>query len=171
MPDTISSKRRSWVMSRVGRKNTPPEIRVRKAAHSLGLRFRLHRRDLPGNPDIVFPKHRVALFVHGCFWHRHQECGRARMPKSNVRYWSAKFRRNVARDQQAVADLASMGWTALTIWECQTHDARELVLLLERLLVREANIKLRRLPTRAISGEGIRRLRRRPPIEFREPAP
>src|SRR5262245_46292388 len=101
MVDHISPQRRSWLMSRVKGKNTTPEMRVRKAAHGLGLRFRLHRKDLPGKPDIVFPKYRVAVFVHGCFWHRHKSCPKASMPKSNTSFWKHKFDQNVKRDKLA----------------------------------------------------------------------
>lgn len=118
--DRFSPEKRSWLMSRVKAKDTSAELRVRKVVHSLGLRYRLHRRDLPGNPDLVFPKHRAVIFVHGCFWHRHPGCKRASTPKSQVRYWQDKFDRNVARDRQAVADLRELGWRVMVIWECQT---------------------------------------------------
>src|SRR4051794_24038421 len=103
-------------MSRVKGKNTNPEIRVRRAAHALGLRFRLHRKDLPGRPDLVFPKHRVALFVHGCFWHRHPGCSKASMPKSRTKYWQEKFHVNVTRDARVEAELTRLGWCVATIW-------------------------------------------------------
>jgi DNA mismatch endonuclease, patch repair protein len=111
-------------MSRVRGKDTTPEMRVRRAAHALGLRFRLHRKDLPGKPDLVFPKHRVALFVHGCFWHRHPACSKASMPKSRKEFWREKFDANVARDARAEAALEKMGWRVVKVWECETkHDA------------------------------------------------
>src|SRR3954451_665162 len=100
---------RSWTMAQVRSKNTKPEVAVRKAAHALGLRFRLHGRDLPGTPDLVFSGHRTAVFVHGCFWHRHG-CARATTPASNVAYWAAKFERNVARDARNAAQLRKLGW-------------------------------------------------------------
>ena len=112
---------RSWTMSRIGSKNTKPEIAVRKAAHALGLRFRLHRRNLPGTPDLVLPKRQTAVFVHGCFWHRHR-CGRATTPASNVEYWTAKFERNVHRDARNAAELRSLGWRCVRIWECEAKD-------------------------------------------------
>jgi DNA mismatch endonuclease, patch repair protein len=140
-------------MSRVRSKNTPPEIKVRKVAHSLGLRFRIHCRDLPGSPDIVFPKYRVAIFVHGCFWHRHRACGRARMPKSNVRYWRAKFLRNVRRDREAIKHLKSIGWKAVTIWECQTRKNGKLITLIKRLFKQEKRLaSLRGRTTRKCRG-------------------
>lgn len=109
-------------MSAVRGKDTAPEMRVRKAAHALGLRFRLHVRSLPGSPDLVFPRHRTALFVHGCFWHRHPGCKKASPPKSNVEFWNAKFERNVARDADYERKLAEAGWRVLVIWECETTD-------------------------------------------------
>jgi DNA mismatch endonuclease, patch repair protein len=113
-------------MARVGARNTTPEVRVRKAAHKLGLRFRLHKKDLPGTPDLVFPKLHTAVFVHGCFWHRHNGCKKASHPKSRIDYWHAKFNRNIERDRKAVADLIALGWKVAVIWECQTKDAVEL---------------------------------------------
>lgn len=122
MADTVSQEQRSATMARVRNKNTQPELRVRSAAHALGLRFRLYRRDLPGTPDLVFPKYKVALFVHGCFWHRHEGCPRATMPKTRVDYWQAKFHRNVERDARHAADLLALGWKPAVIWECETTD-------------------------------------------------
>ena len=120
--DHLSPKRRSWLMSRVKSKDSAAEMRVRQLAHSLGLRFRLHQRKLPATPDLVFPKYHVAIFVHGCFWHRHRGCKKATTPKSRVEYWQEKFRTNVARDQQAILELQSMGWRTVIIWECETKD-------------------------------------------------
>lgn len=107
-------------MSRVRGKHTKPEWIVRRAAHARGLRFRLHRKDLPGHPDLVFPKYRVALFVHGCFWHRHPGCAKASTPKSRTEFWQGKFDANVARDARGEAELRALGWRVLTIWECET---------------------------------------------------
>src|SRR4051812_31445578 len=109
--DRLTAERRSWLMSRVASKNTSAERRVRSAVHRLGLRFRLHRNNLPGTPDIVFPKHKVALFVHGCFWHRHQGCSKASTPKSRIEYWQEKFDRNVERDAAIKARLEQLGWS------------------------------------------------------------
>ena len=125
MADRLTHARRSWLMSRVKSEDTAPEIRVRKAAHALGLRFRLHRRDLPGKPDVVFPKHSLALFVHGCFWHRHSGCPKASAPSS--RYWAEKFAANVARDERVASKLRRQGWKVKVIWECQTKDDERLV--------------------------------------------
>lgn len=109
-------------MAKVRSKDTKPELIVRKAAHRLGYRFRLHRKDLPGTPDLVFPRHRLAVFVHGCFWHRHNGCRRATMPATNIAKWMAKFERNSQRDAQSKADLEALGWSVLTIWECTTRS-------------------------------------------------
>lgn len=120
MVDRLSIERRSWLMSRVSSKNTSVEMRVRSAAHRRGLRFRIHRRDLPGTPDLVFPKRRVAIFVHGCFWHRHPGCKKATTPKSRIDFWNGKFDRNVERDRENLAQLAERGWRTEVIWECET---------------------------------------------------
>ncbi len=117
--DVFTPDKRSAVMAAVKGKNTKPEIQVRKLAHALGYRFRLHRRDLPGSPDLVFPGRRAVIFVHGCFWHGH-DCRRgARAPKTTAAYWRDKIARNKARDAHALAALESQGWRALTLWECE----------------------------------------------------
>lgn len=113
---------RSALMGRIRGKNTTPEMVVRRAAHRLGLRFRVHRRDLPGTPDLVLPKHGLAIFVHGCFWHRHEGCRRCTTPKTRTDFWNEKFRKNVERDQRDVGALRKQGWNVLTIWECQTKN-------------------------------------------------
>lgn len=119
-------KTRSEIMRAVRRENTGPELVVRKAAHRLGLRFRLHRKDLPGTPDLVFPKHRTCVFVHGCFWHRHPGCKKASTPKTRRDYWLPKFDRNVERDREKEDALRRLGWRVVTIWECETRDPEEL---------------------------------------------
>lgn len=126
MTDRLTPEHRSWLMSKVKSKNTLPELRVRKAAHALGLRFRLHRSDLPGSPDLIFPKHRVAVFVHGCFWHRHPGCPRASMPSTEVGKWQAKFKRNQERDAQNISQLSMLGWRPEIIWECETRSKENL---------------------------------------------
>lgn len=113
-------------MSRVKSKGTAPELKVRKAAHALGLRFRLYRKDLPGKPDLVFSKHRLALFVHGCFWHRHPNCPKASTPKSRDSYWNDKFETNVLRDAKAASSLEQLGWRVEVIWECECRDPEKL---------------------------------------------
>jgi DNA mismatch endonuclease (patch repair protein) len=114
--------KRSYLMSRVKGKNTLPELSVRRFAHSLGLRFRLHRRDLPGTPDLVFPKWKLALFVHGCYWHRHIGCKLCTTPKTRVEFWNAKFTRNIERDRQNIAALKLRGWKVLVIWQCELRN-------------------------------------------------
>jgi DNA mismatch endonuclease, patch repair protein len=112
----------SYRMSRVRTRNTSPELIVRKVAHAHGFRFRLHRRDLAGTPDIVFPKYRSLIFVNGCFWHRHPGCRRASTPSTRTSYWLARFDRNVRRDAIVQRRLKSEGWRVLVLWECQTRD-------------------------------------------------
>jgi DNA mismatch endonuclease (patch repair protein) len=124
--DTLTTDERSAVMSRVRSKNTRPEIAVRRALHAMGYRFRLHRADLPGRPDIVIAKAGVVVFVHGCFWHRHPGCASTRTPKSRVAFWTAKFESNVKRDRAARRALRRSGWRVLVIWECQIADDERL---------------------------------------------
>lgn len=121
-------------MARISCKGTKPELTVRKLAHSLGYRFRLHRRDLPGSPDLVFPGRKLVLFVHGCFWHRHEGCRFAYTPKSNVEFWQTKFKNNVARDERAERELERLGWRVATLWECETTDFNGLRLKLRDIL-------------------------------------
>ncbi|TGX53181.1 DNA mismatch endonuclease Vsr [Sphingomonas gei] len=118
MVDTLTPAQRSERMSRIRSNNTKPEVALRKALHRLGFRFRLQGRRLVGKPDIVLPKHRTVIFVHGCFWHRHAGCKIATMPKSNTEFWAAKFRRNVARDASVIEQLQSAGWYVFVAWEC-----------------------------------------------------
>lgn len=120
--DRVSLEDRSRIMRSVGREDTTPELSVRRIAHRLGFRFRLHRKDLPGSPDITFPKHRLCLFVHGCFWHRHYGCRKATTPKSNAAFWMDKFARNVERDGRKVKALRALGWKVAVVWECQSND-------------------------------------------------
>lgn len=129
MADKISSDRRSKNMSAIRSSDTKPELRVRKLAHRCGYRFRLHRKDLPGKPDLVFPSRRKVIFVHGCFWHMH-DCGTVRLPKSNTDYWHQKLARNKERDKEHIHELERQGWKVLVIWDCETKD----VVSLERKL-------------------------------------
>lgn len=120
--DIVSREKRSAMMARVRGKDTKPELRVRQAAHALGFRYRLHRRDLPGSPDLVFPRLRKVILVHGCYWHRHPGCRFAYTPKSNTEFWARKFEANQERDRRALSQLAHLGWDALVIWECETEE-------------------------------------------------
>lgn len=113
---------RSAIMARIGPRNTAPELAVRRILHGLGVRFRLHRRDLPGTPDIVLPGRQLAILVHGCFWHRHPRCAFAYTPKTRVEFWTTKFKRNVARDRKVRRQLRHLGWRVHIIWECETRD-------------------------------------------------
>ena len=132
--DVYSPEKRSAVMRRVKGRNTSPELAVRKALTRLGARYRLHRKDLPGKPDIVLPGRRLALFVHGCFWHGH-DCARgARVPKQNRDYWMGKVARNRARDAASCEALTALGWQVETIWECDLKDAAGLDTRLRGLL-------------------------------------
>ena len=122
MTDIISKEQRSRNMSRIRGRDTGPELVVRRTAHKMGFRFRLYRKDLPGTPDLVFPKHRLAVFVHGCYWHRHSGCRFAYSPKSRVEFWTKKFKQNVARDSRNQTALQDLGWRVLVIWECETRN-------------------------------------------------
>jgi len=122
--DALSPDRRSENMRRIRSVDTAPEMAVRKAAHRLGYRYRLHRKDLPGRPDLVFPSRKAAIFVHGCFWHQHSRCREGRVPGSNRQYWSPKLAANVARDSRNRRKLRRLGWRVLTVWECEVSDSR-----------------------------------------------
>jgi DNA mismatch endonuclease (patch repair protein) len=119
--DIWSEEKRSEVMSRIRSKNTKPELALRSAIHSLGYRFRLHKKELPGKPDLAFPRYHVAVFVHGCFWHQHKGCIDGKIPKSRQDYWIPKFRRTADRDKAARKALRHAGWTPLVVWECEVE--------------------------------------------------
>jgi len=145
MVDRISKEHRSWNMSRIRSVNTQPERIVRSLLHRLGFRFRLHRKDLPGSPDIVMTRHGVVVFVHGCFWHRHEGCRMAYMPKSRIDFWKAKFDCNVTRDQEVLNQLKALGWKVLVVWECETKDTVNLSKSLsKRLVPRRSRSKLQK---------------------------
>jgi DNA mismatch endonuclease, patch repair protein len=134
--DTLTTEERSERMRRVRAKNTSPEKTVRLIVHQLGFRFRLHRRDLPGSPDLAFISKRKAVFVHGCFWHRHGvRCPLTRMPKSKRRFWGAKFETNKTRDRRSQRQLRALGWKYLVVWECQLRDIERLRNKLRRFLL------------------------------------
>ena len=121
-------------MARIRAKNTRPEITVRRLLHSLGYRYRLHRRDLPGTPDICFPGRKKVIFVHGCFWHRHEGCRRTTTPKTRTSFWENKFTANMVRDRRDMSGLAEIGWEAIVVWECETADLEALASRLVRFL-------------------------------------
>ena len=123
MTDIVAPSIRSRMMANIKGKNTKPETVVRKALFAAGYRFRLHRKDLPGSPDVVLPGRRVAVFVHGCFWHMHAGCKNAKLPATRPEFWRDKLQGNVDRDARAVEALLLQGWRVLTIWECATRDA------------------------------------------------
>lgn len=122
MSDALTPEKRSWNMSRIRSKDTKPEIIVRQILHSMGYRFRLHSPNFPGHPDIILPKYKAIIFVHGCFWHRHEGCKYAYNPKSKVEFWQNKFKNNTIRDEIVKAELSKLGWKQLTIWECETKN-------------------------------------------------
>lgn len=134
MTDKLSKELRSANMRAVHSRDTGPEIRVRRIAHGLGYRFRLHRRELPGKPDLAFLGQRKAIFVHGCFWHQHKGCKRATVPQSNTGFWLPKLERNAARDAKQLAALKESGWRALVVWECELKNERRLRSRLRRFL-------------------------------------
>ncbi len=122
------------MMAGIKGKNTKPEMVVRKLVHEIGFRFRLHRKDLPGSPDLVFPRLRRVIFVHGCFWHRHPGCKFAYTPKSNTKFWLDKLEGNTRRDAQALMALETLGWEVLIVWECEVSDRSALALKLNSFL-------------------------------------
>lgn len=132
--DIVSQQRRSELMARIRSSNTRPERVVRSLIHALGYRFRLHRRDLPGTPDLVFPGRMKVIFINGCYWHRHPGCSFAYMPKSNVEFWSQKFKANIDRDRRVAKELEALGWHVHTIWECETSQLETLTLNIRTFL-------------------------------------
>jgi len=132
--DKLTPERRSQNMRQIKSKGTKPEMLVRSLVHRLGYRYRLHKKDLPGKPDLVFgPRHKV-IFVHGCFWHVHEGCIDGRSPKSNRGYWGPKLARNIERDKSNISSLKNMGWEVLVIWECEASNEKALALQLRRFL-------------------------------------
>ena len=120
------SEQRSRNMSAIKSKNTKPEIKVRKVLHSMGYRFRLHSKDLPGSPDIVLPKYKTVIFVHGCFWHRHENCKYASTPKTRKEFWNKKFTENKKRDSEIQEKIKILDWRSVVIWECETKNMENL---------------------------------------------
>jgi len=134
-PDVFSPEQRSEIMAKVRSQDTKPEVLVRSLIHRMGFRFRLHNKHLPGNPDIVLPRHKKIVFVHGCFWHQHEGCPHAARPASNIAYWNKKLDGNVRRDRANLEKLAALGWRVLVIWECETRNREQLILRLQEFLI------------------------------------
>lgn len=132
--DIVSPEKRSRMMAGIKGKNTRPEMLVRRLVHGMGFRYRLHRKDLPGSPDLVFPRLRKVIFVHGCFWHRHPGCGLAYTPKSNTQFWLEKLEANTRRDARSLKALDALGWEILIVWECEVSDLPSLSLKLASFL-------------------------------------
>lgn len=132
--DSVSAKRRSEIMARIRSKDTQPEMLVRRLLHGLGYRYVLHKKGLPGIPDLVFPAKRKVIFVHGCFWHQHKKCADGRIPKSRVSYWRPKLLKNVARDYKNVRQLRQNGWEVIRVWECETEHIKRVCTRLLRFL-------------------------------------
>ena len=136
MADTVTPERRSEIMSRIKSGDTKPELAVRRLTHAMGYRYRLHRKDLPGKPDLVFAGRRKVIFVHGCFWHQHADpsCPLARRPKSNRDFWLPKLRRNAERDAETQRRLADLGWQVLVLWECEVGASQRIANRIRRFL-------------------------------------
>ena len=132
--DNLTPSARSQNMARIRSRNSKPELAVRSLLHRSGFRFRLHRKDLPGTPDIVLPKYNAAVFVHGCYWHRHKGCKYAYVPKSRVEFWMSKFEENTTRDERNINSLKTLGWHVLVVWECEVRHTEELSKKLHRFL-------------------------------------
>ncbi|SDC16112.1 very short patch repair endonuclease [Niabella drilacis] len=128
MADIWSKEKRSEVMSKIRSKDTKPEIMLRKALFALGYRYRIHNNKLPGKPDIVLPKYKTAIFVHGCFWHYHADCREGRIPNTNSTFWKEKLLKNISRDQKHQETLAQLGWEVLVCWECEIEKDLEAVI-------------------------------------------
>ncbi|MNV10720.1 Very short patch repair protein [compost metagenome] len=124
--DRLTTQRRSWLMSRVKSKNTKPELVVRRLVFGMDYRYRLHAKNLPGQPDLVFPGRKKVIFVNGCFWHGHTDCRYGRLPKSRVEYWQAKIEQNQARDRENTTLLEADGWQVLTVWQCELKNIETL---------------------------------------------
>ncbi len=136
-PEPGPSAARSANMARIGSTDTQPELTVRRLLHRLGYRYRLHRRDLPGTPDICFPSRKKAIFVHGCFWHRHEGCQRTTTPKTRTSFWENKFQQNVVRDRMNLERLGDLDWETMVVWECETDDLEQLTPRLVAFLCRD----------------------------------
>lgn len=134
MTDVFTREKRSQLMSRIKGRDTKPEILVRSLVHRMGFRFRIHRRDLPGKPDMVLPRHGKVIFVHGCFWHGHKWCQRSKRPTSNIDFWNKKLDMNIKRDKVFQGKLRSRGWKVLVVWQCETQKPEKLLRKCARFL-------------------------------------
>lgn len=134
MADRLDKERRSWNMGRIRSKNTKPEMAVRKALHAAGFRFRVHVKDLPGKPDIVLPKWKAVVFIHGCFWHRHNGCKGASTPKTRTEWWNNKFERNQENDEKNIQALKNDGWNVVIVWECEIKNGQIPSFIISKIL-------------------------------------
>jgi DNA mismatch endonuclease (patch repair protein) len=144
--DTLTSIQRRRCMAHVRREGTTPERTVRTTLHRLGIRFRLHRRDLPGKPDLVLPRHRIVVFVHGCFWHGHKGCARSARPATNVQFWNRKLDGNARRDARVQKELGNLGWRVVVLWECRIRDSAALAKDVSRIVRPSSVVANRRDP-------------------------
>jgi len=135
--DHLTPEKRSWNMGRIKGKDTKPEVLVRSMLHRAGYRFRKNVSTLPGKPDIVLPKYKTVIFVHGCFWHQHNKCRAGHMPATNKVFWKRKFERNAANDKKRTCDLKKLGWKVIVVWECQLKNPNKLVRHLLNLLAKK----------------------------------
>lgn len=133
MADVVDPETRSRMMSGIKGKNTRPELLVRKKLYAAGLRYRLHVKDLPGRPDIVLPKYRTVILVHGCFWHQHANCRLAAKPKSNVEFWASKLSSNIQRDAETTAKLVALGWQVIIVWECEAASSTRITEVIDAI--------------------------------------
>jgi DNA mismatch endonuclease, patch repair protein len=142
MTDIFSKEKRSSIMQKIGSKDSTQELFIRKLLHSMGYRFRLHRKDLPGCPDIVFPKYKKVLFIHGCFWHGHKGCKRAVLPSENRNFWEEKIGGNINRDKSNYIKLRKKGWNYLIIWQCRIKRGNEKLLMqnIKKYLTEETGV-------------------------------
>ncbi len=142
--DKLSPEKRSWNMSRIKSQNTKPELQLRKVLHDMGFRYRLHDKKLPGSPDLVFPKYKAVIFVHGCFWHRHG-CKQTTTPATRKDFWKAKFKTNTKRDKKNIQELQNAGWRVMVVWECElkNSDKNNLYETVQRFLLKKNNIETR----------------------------
>lgn len=139
--DPEPSRARSANMASIGSKDTKPELAVRRLLHRLGYRYRLHRTDLPGTPDICFPSRKKAIFIHGCFWHRHEGCRRTTVPKTRISFWEDKFNKNTVRDRNNLTMLGVLGWDTMVVWECETTDLKALEFRLVEFIERAVKLE------------------------------